>query len=103
MPVISSAQVSAPAFVAAVTGRAVHQCFQMDGQTIHLADLRVNRLPSCTVGALQKEYGVSIVLLKKDSSGPSMPDFESKVQPGDTLVVAAPIERMHKLEEANRG
>jgi len=103
MPVISTSQVSAPAFVAAVTGRSVHQCFQMDGQTIHVADLRVFRLPLQTVAALQKDYGVSIVLLKKNTGAASMPEPESRVQPGDTLVVAAPIDRMHKLEDANRG
>ncbi|HEV3026462.1 MAG TPA: NAD(P)-binding protein, partial [Planctomycetota bacterium] len=59
MPVISTSQVSAPAFVAAVTGRSVHQCFQMDGRTIHLADLRVSKLPARTIAALQKEFGVS--------------------------------------------
>src|SRR6185295_16072062 len=44
MPVISTSQVAAPAFVAAVTGRSVHQAVQFDGQTIHLADLKVGRL-----------------------------------------------------------
>ena len=103
MPVISTSQVSAPAFVAAVTGRNVHQCFQLDGQTIHVADVRVFRLPSQTVSALQKAYGVSVVLHKKGSAGPSLPDPESKVQGGDTIVVAAPIDHMRRLEEANRG
>jgi voltage-gated potassium channel len=103
MPVISSAQVSAPAFVAAVTGRSVHQYFQMDGQTIHLADLHISRLPVHTVAALQKEFGVSVVLHKKHPACAAMPDLESRIQPGDTLVIAAPIEQMHKLEEANRG
>lgn len=103
MPVISSAQVSAPAFVAAVTGRAVHQCFQLDGQTIHVADLLISRLPAHTVDALQKAFGVLVVLHKKNTTCAAMPDPEARIQPGDTLVVAAPIERMHKLEEANRG
>jgi len=103
MPVISTSQVSAPAFVAAVTGRTVHQCFQLDGQTIHVADVRVFRLPSQTVSALQKAFGVSVVLHKKSSGGASLPDPESQIQGGDTIVVAAPVDRMHKLEEANRG
>jgi Trk K+ transport system NAD-binding subunit len=67
MPVISTSQVSAPAFVAAVTGRSVHQCFQLDGHTIHVADLRVFRLPSQTVASLQKQFGVSVLLLKKST------------------------------------
>lgn len=102
MPVISTSQVSAPAFVAAVTGRTVHQCFQLDGQTIHVADLRVFRLPAQTVSALQKQFGVSIVL-HKNHAGAGLPDPEARIQSGDTIVVAAPIERMRQLEEANRG
>ncbi|HVR83461.1 MAG TPA: TrkA C-terminal domain-containing protein [Planctomycetota bacterium] len=103
MPVISTSQVSAPAFVAAVTGRSVHQCFQLDGRTIHLADLRVSKLPARTIAALQKEFGVSVVLHKRSPAGADMADPDSPVQSGDTLVVAAPADRMRKLEEANRG
>ena len=103
MPVISTSQVSAPAFVAAVTGRSVRQCFQVDGQTIHVADLRVLRLPPQSVAALQKQYGVSVVLHKGKGGSAGLPDPDAPVQRGDTIVVAAPIERMHQLEEANRG
>ncbi len=103
MPVISTSQVSAPAFVAAVTGRSVHQCFQIDGQTIHIADLLVSQLPARTVSALQKEFGISIVLHKRSRAGAEVADPESPVQSGDTLVVAASADRMRRLEEANRG
>ncbi|HUR38733.1 MAG TPA: NAD-binding protein [Planctomycetota bacterium] len=101
MPVISTSQVSAPAFVAAIRGRSVHQSIQMDGQTIQVADLRVNRLSSRTVAALQKEFGVTVVLHRK-TGGVAMAEPESSLQPGDTLVVAAPGDRMVKLENANR-
>jgi voltage-gated potassium channel len=103
MPVISTSQVSAPAFVAAVTGRTVRQCFQVEGQTIHVADLRILKLPSLSVAALQKQYGVSVVLHKGKVGIAGLPDPDSQVQRGDTIVVAAPIERMQQLEEANRG
>lgn len=103
LPVISTSQVSAPAFVAAVTGRSVHQCFQMDGQTIHVSDVRIFRLPIQTISKLQKEYGVSVVMHKMSAAGATIPEPEARVQPGDTLVVAAPLDRMNRLEEANRG
>lgn len=103
MPVISTSQVSAPAFVAAVTGRSVHQCFQMDGQTIHVADLRISRLSTRSVSAIQKDFGVSIVLHKKNTETAGLAQGESNVNAGDTLVVAATLENMHRLEEANRG
>lgn len=103
MPVISTSQVSAPAFVAAVTGRTVRQCFQVDGQTIHVADVRISRLPAQSVAAIQKQYGVSVVLHKTDGGSAGLPDLESQVRKGDTIVVAAPMDRMKHLEEANRG
>jgi voltage-gated potassium channel len=104
MPVISTSQVSAPAFVAAVTGRSVHQCFQLDGHTIHVADLKVHRLQPQSVGSLQKQFGVSVVLHKgREGDPPALPDPEARIQRGDTIVVAAPVDRMHLLEEANRG
>ena len=103
MPVISTSQVSAPAFVSAVTGRSVHQYIQLDGQTIHVADVLVQRLPSQTVAAVQKGFGVSVVLHKRPAGSAAMPGPETLVQPGDTLVVAAPREKMTQLEEANRG
>jgi NADPH-dependent ferric siderophore reductase len=74
----------------------------MDGQTIQVADLRVSQLPSRTVAALQKDFGVTVVLHQR-STGTAMADLESPIHPGDTLVVAAPGERIHKLEAANRG
>jgi Trk K+ transport system NAD-binding subunit len=103
MPVISTSQVSAPAFVAAVTGRSVHQCFQLDGQTIHVADLKVRRLPPQSVAALQKQFGVSVVLHRGKEGSAGLPSPEANIERGDTIVVAAPIEKMHQLEEANRG
>jgi len=103
MPVISTSAVSAPAFVAAVTGRSVHQCFQMDGQTIHLADLRIFRLNAPSIASLQKEFGISVVMHKRERADAAVADPGSPIQPGDTLVVAATVDRMRKLEEANRG
>lgn len=103
LPVISTSQVSAPAFVAAVMGKSVHQCIQMDGQTVQLADLRVSGLSSRTIAGLQKEFGVTVVLHKKSSSTPVMADPDTPIHPGDTLVVAAFGDRMQKLEAANRG
>ena len=58
------------------------------------------------VVAIEKD-GVSVVLHKKGAGGAALPDPESRIQGGDTIVVASvvasPIDRMHLLEEANRG
>ena len=74
----------------------------MPEPAIHVADLRVNKLSARTVAGLQKEFGISVVLHKKNRGEADMADPESPIQSGDTLVVAAPADRMRKLEEANR-
>jgi voltage-gated potassium channel len=103
MPAISTSQVSAPAFVAAATGRAVLHSFQIDGQTMHVADFSVDRLAARTVSALQKEFDVSVILHKSAQGSGLTPNPESAVQAGDTIVVVAPVDRIRKLEAANRG
>lgn len=103
LPVISTSLVSAPAFVAAVTGRTVHQSFQMDGKTVHLSDVRIARLPIQSVSKLQKEFGVSVVRHKMGTAEAVVPEPEARIQPGDTVVVAGTLDRLTTLEEANRG
>jgi len=103
MPVISTSQVSAPAFVAAATGRAVLHSFQLDGQTIHVADLRVDRLAPRVVPQVEKEFEVSVVLQKTARSADLAPDRQRPLEKGDRIVVAAPIEKIRRLEAENRG
>ena len=56
MPTISTARVSAPAFIAAATGRRVYQEFNLAGRSVHLTDLVIcptGGLVGKTVGAIQ--------------------------------------------------
>ena len=96
MPAISTSHVAAPAFVAAATGRTVLHSFQLDGQTMNLADLRVGRLAGRTPAQLQRDFEVSVVT----AAGGANPD--RILQSGDTIVLVAPVERIRRLEEANR-
>jgi Trk K+ transport system NAD-binding subunit len=97
LPAISTSQVAAPAFVAAATGRAVMHAFQLDGQTFHVSDLRVARLAGRTAAQLQKEFDVSVVL-----AGSFGASSDRALETGDTLVLAAPVDRIRRVEEANR-
>lgn len=103
MPAISTSQVSAPAFVAAATGRAVLHSFQLDGRTIHLADVPVDRLAARTIPQVQREFDVSVVLHKGAAAGDLSPNHERPLQKGDIIVVAAPREKIQGVEAANRG
>jgi voltage-gated potassium channel len=102
LPAISTSQVSAPAFVAAATGRSVLHSFQIENETIHVADLRVLRLAGRTGAQIQKDFGASVVMHKSIRGGTLGPDPARALEAGDTLVLAAPPSNVRALEEANR-
>ncbi len=102
LPAISTSQVSAPAFVAVATGRAVFHSFQLDGQTFHVADVQVCRLAARSVAQAQREFEVSVVLHRRAGSASLAPNPEQELHTGDIIVVAAPVERIRALEDANR-
>jgi Trk K+ transport system NAD-binding subunit len=103
LPAISTSQVSAPAFVAAATGRCVLHSFQLDGHTIHVADVLVDRLVPRSVADLQRDFGVSVVCHKDLGATGLNPRADQPLHKGDTIVVAGPIDRIRQLEGANRG
>jgi Trk K+ transport system NAD-binding subunit len=103
LPAISTSQVSAPAFVAAATGRCVFHTFQLDGQTIHVADLPVDRLAARTVDQVQKEFDVSVVLHKSQGNSDLNPTHDRPLRRGDIIVVVASIEKIRRVETANCG
>jgi voltage-gated potassium channel Kch len=97
LPAISTSHSAAPAFVAAATGRSVLTTFQVEGKTLHVADLRVRRLAGRTAGQLPSEYGVSVVLHQGAAPKPDRP-----LESGDTLVLAGPMDLIRRVEEMNR-
>ena len=85
MPGISTAQVSAPAFIAAATGRKVYQEFQLSGRTVHLTDMVISPeggLVGRSVGELQADKD----LQRRHASGPgggeSQPERRRRARPG---------------------
>jgi len=99
---ISISQVSAPAFVAAATGRSVLHAFQLDGQLMHVADLKAARLAGRKIPDVEREYEVSVILHKSPRLTDYNPQHDLPLQPGDTLILMAPMENVRKVEEANR-
>src|SRR5207253_1675527 len=93
MPVVSTAQVSAPAFVAAATGRKVYQRFQLADQPVHLVDLTINDgggLVGRTVGEVQADAQVNVVMHHGRRGVNVNPGHAIVFEPGDTLLVIAP-------------
>lgn len=105
MPAISTSRVAAPAFIAAATERKVYTELQLDGQQVHLVDLIVrpdSRLVGRTVGEIQSDNVVNIVMHRGPNGVNVNPSHEITLAPNDTVLVIAPMNRLLELEEANR-
>ncbi len=105
MPAISTAQVSAPAFIAAATGRRIYQDFQLAGQHLYLIDLTVcpgGGLVGRRVGEIQADKQVNIVMHNGPSGVNVNPGHSIVFGPGDEVLVIAPMARLIELEAQNQ-
>jgi Trk K+ transport system NAD-binding subunit len=105
MPAISTSRVSAPAFIAAATGRRLYQDFKLGGQLLHIVDLRVNAacpLVGKTVGEMQSDRRINIVMHRGAEGVSVNPAADIVFSPGDDLVVIAPIDQVLELETLNQ-
>jgi Trk K+ transport system NAD-binding subunit len=105
LPAISSSRVAAPAFIAAATGRKVYQCFELDGNALHLTDLTVcptGSLVGRTVGEVQAKMKVNLVMHRTAKGVSENPGHDVVLGTGDTLLVIAPMERLADLEASNQ-
>jgi Trk K+ transport system NAD-binding subunit len=105
MPAISTAQVSAPAFIAAATGRKVYQRFQLAGKEVHLTDVTIHpggRLVGRGVGEVQADHRVNIIMYQGAAGVDINPEHDVILGPEDTILVIAPMEQLLALEASNR-
>jgi Trk K+ transport system NAD-binding subunit len=104
MPAISTARVAAPAFIAAATGRRLYQDFELGGRHLHLIDLTVHpggQLVGRTVGSIQGDRQVNIVMHHREAAVNVNPGHDLRLAAGDEILVIAPIDRLHRLEREN--
>jgi voltage-gated potassium channel len=105
MPTISTSQVAAPAFIAAATGRKIYQGFQLAGQHVHLTDITIcptGRLVGRTVGDVQADKRINIVMHQGSLGVNVNPDALILLEPGDIILVIAPLEPLLMLESMNQ-
>jgi voltage-gated potassium channel len=105
MPTISTSQVAAPAFIAAATGRKIYQGFQLAGQHVHLTDITIRptgRLVGLSVGDIQTDKRINIVMQQGSTGVHVNPDPHIVLEPGDTILVIAPMEALLALESWNQ-
>lgn len=105
LPAISTSNVSAPAFIAAATGRKVYQPLELGGRRVYLVDLAIDPqggLAGRNVGDVQQREGVSIIMYQGPEGVSANPGYDVILHGGDTLLVIAPMDKLLALEESNR-
>lgn len=106
IPAISTAKVSAGAFIAAATNRQIVSDFELAGRQMRLLDLVVSasgRLVGRTIGLVQQDLGVNVVLhLRGEVSNPN-PSPYVELAAGDHLLVIADPKLVGRLQQANHG
>lgn len=104
LPAISTSSVSAPAFIAAATGRAVYHSFQLGNQRLHIADFVLipgSRLCGRTVGDIQGDNGVNVVMHMANGHTDVNPAHSILLKEGDHMMVIAPLDQIRRLQEMN--
>jgi Trk K+ transport system NAD-binding subunit len=102
MPAISTSATAAPSFIAAATGRTVLAGFTMDGETQHVADLHVepgSEIVGRTVGQIQTQTGVNIVMHKRSGQTNMNPSPDLVLAADDQVLVIAPLAKIAEVEK----
>ncbi|MBI3271922.1 MAG: potassium channel protein [Planctomycetes bacterium] len=105
MPAISTSSTAASSLIAAATDRHLFQSFQIGGQKLHIAGLTVrprSRLTGRTVGDIQREFKVNIVMWVTNGRTAQNPEHDIMLGEGDQVVFIADIDCMSRLEGENR-
>jgi len=101
----SASDLAAPVFAGAAVGVEITQTLQVNGVDYSMIRLMVEPgsfLASGTVGELQKQYKLDIVLQGRDGNVEVQPEHTNRVLAGDTLVIFARHDQIIEITERNR-
>jgi Trk K+ transport system NAD-binding subunit len=101
---MSATGMAAPTFAAAATGMDIARPITIEGQAFSLGTLTIGRgarLDGLSVGAVEREYDVSVVLLRRDGHSDHHPAGERQLAAGDVLAVLGGSEPISRLARAN--
>ena len=104
--VLSSADLAAPAFAGAAIGVDITQTLEIEGvaySTMRLTVAAGSFLAGSTVGDLQTEHEMDIVLVDARGTAAVQPSRELEVQVGDRLVFFARHDRVLEVLSLNMG
>lgn len=97
---LSATEMAAPVFAAAAAGADVTHPISIEGQQLSLARMTVaasSLLASKTVGYVEDNYHLNIILLRRDHTSEMHPRDTRPLNAGDTLAVLGGPEQLRKL------
>lgn len=97
---LSATEMAAPVFAAAAAGADVTNPISIEGQQLSLARLTISpssHLADKTVGYVEDNYHLNIILLRRDHHSEMHPTDTSPLNAGDTLAVLGGPEQLSKL------
>ena len=101
---MSATGMAAPAFAAAAAGVEMTKPVTIEGYSLSLARLEViagNNLPGMTVGQIEKQYDVSVILLRQEGEEDLHPSANRLIHPGDTMAILGKPEELNAIIYAN--
>ena len=102
---LSATEMAAPVFAAAAAGADVTNPISIEGQQLSLARLTIpasSSLADKTVGYVEDNYHLNIILLRHDHQSEMHPTDMSPLCAGDTLVVLGGPEQLSRLMQDNQ-
>ena len=97
---LSATEMAAPVFAAAAAGADVTNPISIEGQQLSLARLTIastSSLAGRTVGYVEDNYNLNVILLRHDHSSEMHPSDSVLLSTGDTLAVLGGPEELSKL------
>ena len=102
---MSATGMAAPTFAAAASRVDVTRPITVDGRPFSLASLTLGRgslLAGRSVGEIERDFDVSVVLLRRDGTSDPHPMADRATTEGDTLAVLGGPEQIARMTAANR-
>jgi Trk K+ transport system NAD-binding subunit len=102
---LSATEMAAPVFAASAAGADVTNPISIEGQQLSLARLCINassKLSNKTVGYVEDNYHLNIILLRHDHQSEMHPTDTSPLHAGDTLAVLGGPEQLSRLMQDNQ-
>ncbi len=102
---LSATEMAAPVFAAAAAGADVTNPISIEGQQLSLARLAIHpssKLADKTVGFVEDNYHLNIILLRHDHKSEMHPTDTSPLHAGDTLAVLGGPEQLSRLMQDNQ-